>query len=243
MFRLNDIVPWGRSFDEYRRMFNLSDRDLQGRVLGCADGPASFNAEATRLGYRVVSCDPLYRFERSDIADRIAATSSEVLEQTRKNQHEFVWDSIPTVEALGRVRTEAMRRFVDDFESGKTGRRYVDAALPDLPFPDESFDLAVCSHFLFLYTEQLGEPFHLDALVELCRVAPEVRVFPLLALGGQPSRLVSAMTRRLREAGHEVAIERVPYEFQRGGNEMMRIRVTREATEVTEITDSHGATE
>ena len=28
----------------------------------------------------------------------------------------------------------------------------------------------------------------------------------------------------LRAAGHDVLIERVPYEFQRGGNEMMRIR-------------------
>jgi hypothetical protein len=27
-----------------------------------------------------------------------------------------------------------------------------------------------------------------------------------------------------RAAGHDVSIERVPYEFQRGGNEMMRIR-------------------
>jgi hypothetical protein len=224
MFTLDDVVPWGRSFDEYRRMFNLSERDLQGRILGCADGPASFNAEATRLGHRVVSCDPLYRFECSQVAGRIAATSGEVLEQTRKNQHEFVWDAIVSVEELGRVRADAMRRFVEDFESGKKCGRYVDAALPALPFPDGSFDLAVCSHFLFLYTEQLGEPFHFDALVELCRVAPEVRLFPMLALGGQPSRLVPIMSRRLRGAGHEVTIERVPYEFQRGGNEMMRIR-------------------
>jgi len=36
MFKLNRVVPWGRSFDEYRRMFALSDCDLRGRVLGCA---------------------------------------------------------------------------------------------------------------------------------------------------------------------------------------------------------------
>jgi hypothetical protein len=28
----------------------------------------------------------------------------------------------------------------------------------------------------------------------------------------------------LREAGHEVSLENVPYEFQRGGNQMMHIR-------------------
>jgi hypothetical protein len=28
MFTLHEIVPWGRSFEEYRRMFVLSDADL-----------------------------------------------------------------------------------------------------------------------------------------------------------------------------------------------------------------------
>ena len=59
MFTLNRVVPWGRSFEEYRRMFALSDADLQLKILGCADGPASFNAEASRLGHSVISIDPI----------------------------------------------------------------------------------------------------------------------------------------------------------------------------------------
>jgi hypothetical protein len=43
-FTLDSVVPWGRSFDEYVAMFALSEEDLGRRVLGCADGPASFNA-------------------------------------------------------------------------------------------------------------------------------------------------------------------------------------------------------
>jgi hypothetical protein len=50
MFTLDLIVPWGRSFDEYRQMFALTEADLGGRLVGCGDGPASFNAEATRRG-------------------------------------------------------------------------------------------------------------------------------------------------------------------------------------------------
>lgn len=60
MFTLEHVLPWGRSFDEYRRMFALSDRDLTLRGLGCGDGPASFNAEATRRRAAVISCDPIY---------------------------------------------------------------------------------------------------------------------------------------------------------------------------------------
>lgn len=39
-------------------MFALSDGDLQLKILGCADGPASFNAEASRLGHSVIAIDP-----------------------------------------------------------------------------------------------------------------------------------------------------------------------------------------
>ncbi len=48
MFTLDQVVPWGRSFDEYRNMFALADTDLRSKILGCADGPESFNAEATQ---------------------------------------------------------------------------------------------------------------------------------------------------------------------------------------------------
>jgi hypothetical protein len=225
MFTLAQVVPWGRSFDEYVRMFALTDDDLSRRILGCADGPASFNAEATRRGSRVVSCDPIYRFDASALESRIAATYHEVLEQTRHNADEFVWEGpIGSVEELGKVRLEAMQAFLGDFDHGKSAGRYVEATLPSLPFPDRSFELALCSHFLFLYSSHLDEEFHREALGELCRVADEVRIFPLLALGGAPSPFVEPCAADLRVAGYDVAIERVPYEFQKGGHQMMRVR-------------------
>ena len=48
--KLEQVVPWGRSLAEYRAMFALSEADLQRRILGCGDGPASFNAEMTAAG-------------------------------------------------------------------------------------------------------------------------------------------------------------------------------------------------
>lgn len=224
MFTLEEVVPWGRSFDEYSRMFGLTDDDLAQRILGCGDGPASFNAEATRRGAAVISCDPIYRWETVHIRQRIAATYSQVLEQTRLNADEFVWESIRSVEELGRIRMAAMEAFLDDYGQGKAEGRYVEGELPTLPFADSSFDLALCSHLLFLYSVQLGEAFHRQSLRELCRLAREVRIFPMVALGGQPSPYIDGSVAELRGAGHDVSLERVPYEFQRGGNEMMRIR-------------------
>src|SRR5437867_2748941 len=112
MFTLDQVVPWGRSFDEYRRMFHLSEDEVGLRIVGCGDGPASFNAEATRRGARVVSCDPIYRLETGQIRDRIAETYDQVLDQTRHNADEFVWDSIQSVEELGRLRMAAMQDFL-----------------------------------------------------------------------------------------------------------------------------------
>ena len=228
MFTLEQVVPWGRSFDEYCRMFSLSDDDLSRRILGCGDGPAGFNAEATRRGTAVISCDPIYQWDSSQIQSRIAATYDTVLDQARRNADEFVWDSITSVEELGAVRMAAMEEFLADYSSGTAEGRYLTAELPALPFTDGSFDLALCSHLLFLYSVQLDEHFHDRSIRELCRVAREVRIFPLLALGGQPSPYVDRVVEGMRAAGHGVSIERVPYEFQRGGNEMMRIQAPRQ---------------
>ena len=60
-FSLDKVVPWGRSFEEYVKMFNLSDDDLKRRILGCGDGPASFNASLTERGGNVVYIDPIYK--------------------------------------------------------------------------------------------------------------------------------------------------------------------------------------
>lgn len=224
MYTLDRVVPWGRSFDEYQRMFALSETDLGRTIVGCGDGPASFNAEATRRGSTVVSCDPIYRYDVDQLRERIAVTYQEILEQTRLNASEFIWSKIRSVEELGQVRMAAMNDFLDDYPAGRTDGRYIDAALPKLPFSDGAFGLALCSHFLFLYTTQLGESFHLRAIREMCRVAREVRIFPLLALGAVPSPFVEPVMAELQRDGISVSIERVPYEFQRGGNTMMRIR-------------------
>lgn len=223
-FALDQVVPWGRSFEEYRRMFDLTDADLGRSILGCADGPAAFNTRLTAWGGRVVSCDPLYRYSEDAIERRIHGCFGMVLEQARQNMEAFVWSEyVPDVESLGRVRMKAMQEFLADFTSGKQAGRYVDGELPGLPFRDQEFELAVCSHYLFLY-DSLGADFHSRSMRELVRVAREVRVFPLLQLDGQRSRFVDLVFAESQSAGHTVEVKAVPYEFQRGAKEMLFIR-------------------
>lgn len=222
-FNLDRIVPWGRSFEEYVRMFSLTEPDLQSRILGCGDGPAAFNASLTRQGGQVVSVDPIYRFTAEEIQQRIDDTFVEVVEQTRKNRDSFLWDQIGSVDELGQLRMAAMQTFLEDYQEGRNNGRYRAAELPTLPFREKSFDLALCSHLLFLYSDHLDRDFHLASIRELCRVAKEVRIFPLVDLKGSPSRHLDSVVATLLNQDFAVEQDEVPYEFQKGGNRMLRV--------------------
>ena len=228
--KLKDVVPWGRSKDEYVGMFGLTDGDLSGRILDCAGGPASFSAELTAEGGAVVSCDPIYRFSAGDIARRIEKTYGDVMRGVRENADAFVWAHAGSPEQHGKTRMAAMRRFLDDFPTGLEEGRYVADGLPTLPFETGSFDLALCSRFLFTYSSQLSEEFHLASIIEMCRVAKEARVFPLLGSSvhrggsvGERSPHLGDVVEELGRRGYKARVERVPYEFQKGGNEMLRV--------------------
>jgi hypothetical protein len=142
----------------------------------------------------------------------------------RQQQDGFVWTEFRDPEDCGRRRLQIMRTFLADFDNGKAEGRYVTASLPSLPFVTGNFDLALVSHFLLLYTGHIDLEFHWDSIVELMRVASEVRIFPLLALARTRSPYVEPLLNRLNESSWEAKIQTVPYEFQRGGNEMLVIR-------------------
>jgi hypothetical protein len=131
-------------------------------------------------------------------------------------------ERIPSPQDVGRIRMKAMEEFLADFEEGKIEGRYLPHEMPSLPFEDGQFDLALCSHLLFTYSGQMSAEFHCQAMLEMCRVAGEVRVFPLLDHGGQPSPHVQSVCDHLERQGYSVALQSVDYEFQRGGNKMLR---------------------
>ncbi len=222
-FHYKNVVPWGRSFEEYCSMFDLKDNDFNKKILGCGDGPAGFNSEMTLRGCNVISIDPIYCMNADDIEYRIHETYEEVISQTYRNQEKFIWEKIRSVEELGKTRMRAMRQFLMDFEKGKSEGRYIPAELPVLPFKDEEFDIALSSHFLFLHAENLSLDFHIQSVREMLRVAKEVRIFPLLNVNGIESSYVDNIRTTFKNEGKTVEITIVPYEFQIDGNKMLRI--------------------
>jgi hypothetical protein len=204
-------------------MFDLTDNDLSGSILGCADGPASFNAEARRRGCQAISCDPLYQFAGDAIQSRIRVTYDRILHQLHQDQTGYIWKIFTSPEELGKARMSTMQRFLQDYTSGKQAGRYIAAGLPRLPFGNRLFDKVLCSHFLFLYSGQFSLDFHCASVLELCRVGREVRIFPLVEMSGVSSAYIKPVTSQLQQLGYRVEFKKVPYEFQRGADTMMQV--------------------
>lgn len=221
--QLDTIVPWGRLREEYELMFNLSTQDLKSGVLDCGGGPASFTAEISAHGYRGVAVDPIYTFSGSDIQKRFEAVAPVLMSQIQATPNDWTWRYHRDADHLLSHRRAALAGFLADYECGKTAGHYVVGELPDLPFTSGAFGLAICSHLLFLYSDLLDSEFHIRAVRELCRVAGEVRIFPVLTLNRKRSTHLDAVRTAVQADGWQSDIVQVNYELQRGGNEMLRI--------------------
>jgi hypothetical protein len=218
---VGDYLISSRSFGEYEAMFMLTDSDLHGRLLDCPGGASSFTAQASALGAFVTAADPVYAMSVPALQGLVKGESDRGSAHTAAGIDRYRWDFYRDIEGHREMRKRSAALFARDLEEHP--ERYVPASLPDLPFEDRQFDLVVSSHFLFTYADRLDHRFHHRALIELHRICRrEVRVFPLL---DQAGRSLSAMTRSLlaQLTGHgiDARIIEVPYEFQRGGNEML----------------------
>jgi SAM-dependent methyltransferase len=221
---VDGIISWGRTLDEYRAFFALDDLSAYESIVDVGAGPASFTAEVNELGTPCTAVDPMYVADDVEqIRAKFEATRKDVLTSFEKSPERFLWGYYGTPERLQTIRRGALERCLVDRAEHASKQRYVPARLPALPFEDGAFDLALCSHMLFLYSHVLDVEFHLRAVEELLRIAREVRIYPLVALEGGPSPYLEAVVNKLRET--DVALELVPVKFEHlpGATKMLRI--------------------
>ncbi|MEU2038121.1 hypothetical protein [Nocardia niwae] len=213
----------GRSLDEYRAMFALTDDDLRGDILDCPGGAASFAAEAAALGARVVAVDPVYRLPAVELTALAAAELDHSTSHTTASADGYVWDFYGDLDGHRLMRRTAAGRFADDLLVNPA--RYRFGVLPALDFPDRAFDLVLSSHLLFTYADRLDFDFHVAALRELVRLSRgEVRVFPLVDhAGGRLDDLLVRSRQVLRANGIRSEVTEVGFEFQRGARSMLRL--------------------
>jgi len=97
------------------------------------------------------------------------------------------------------------------------------AVFPILTYPKDTFDLALCSYFLFTESQLLSTRAHQQVLLELCRVAQEVRIFPLTDKAGHLSMHIGPLLQYFQEGDVQIEIKKVPWQGLAGEDVMMRI--------------------
>jgi len=195
---------WIYNLADYRQIFALTDQDLQKKVLDFPGGISSVNAELYALGQQLVSADPAYslpakemqNYARQVLRERLAAFGNQ------------------PGSALKAQWQHSTEQFLADYELGKKQQRYRAMALP--PFaavPDEPFELLLCADLLF--TQEL--------INELCKLATEVRIFPLPNNQTAVVQELGPMMLALQQRNFGVEIRVVNHPQRNHDNAMLRV--------------------
>lgn len=218
----------GRVLEAYEQMFNFIPHAWKGRkVLDCASGSASFVAEARRLGVQAVGCDPMYGRPPEVLYREIDADIWRAREALMYCDHMFYSSGGINTRVNGYVE------FLEDYRQARD--RYVGGKLPQMPFADGAFDLALIANLLFLYGEHadggmmhqspFDYTFHLNAMLELCRVSrEEVRIYPLKgphSVGVH--RFLQPLMDDLQKRNIRAEVFPVPFRCIKGAEHMLRL--------------------
>src|SRR5207245_16583 len=95
-----------------RQVFRVGPEDLSSVILDCCGGPASFNAEMTARGCRVISVDPIYSYSGAEIRGRFEATLPTMLSQVRATLDDWTWSFHRDPDDLCANRRAVMERFL-----------------------------------------------------------------------------------------------------------------------------------
>jgi len=219
---LDDFLITGRTFEEYVAFFDLDVTAMKNmRVLDCPSGASSFIAEAKARGIKAQGCDILYCYDRDALRvqgeksiEKIYADTSWMVDNNFAFYH--------SIERHKEHRVRALEAFCADYNT----RDYWFAELPKLPYADDSFDLVLSSHLLFVYDDRLDFAFHEASITEMLRIGKEVRIFPLVdyknSRADEPNNLSPFAYRMAEKFGGEIV--KVGFEFQKSAGYMLRIK-------------------
>ena len=219
----NDVPGWIYSLADYCQMFDLNSDDREKSIFDFPGGISSFNTEMHVLGHRVVSADQAY----SLLPNEIAVYAEEVFikneEFLQAHLHTLRSNHPEDLQQIFRMWQHNKDQFIMDYSQGLSEGRYQSIESINFPYKNHQFSLALCSDFLF--HSQLNPGFNANELInELCRIATEVRIFPLLDQHGEISLQLGPVMLFLQEQNFQIEIKEVSYYLRQGGNAMLRVK-------------------
>jgi hypothetical protein len=213
----------GRCWLEYLKMFNLKEAYLTNlKILDCAAGASSFTAHLANQGFDIRAVDILYNLKPNELENICREHLKLLVRSLSKIKNHFDWNFFLNLNELQRHRQNACQEFSVDYLQHR--ERYIFADLTSLPFPNNEFNLVLCSHLLFIYDHRLNYEFHYNSIKEMLRVCKgELRIYPLVKHHEKKSAYVKQIQKEFAD-DVEIRILEVDYQFRKGGNEMMVLK-------------------
>lgn len=220
-----NLTLWGHALLDYQAMFGLTEDHLEKKILDWGSGPSSFNVEMFERGNRVISCDELYGLPRNELEHDVADLFQAMLNRIEHHEEHFNWEEILSLDNFSRQRQQNINKFLSDIELGLAEKRYFPWPLNSLSFQPFEFDLALCPYYFFgnRINEDLNA--HVKILTELCQLAAEVRIYPIVNVSDSISPIVGPLVLALQQANITVEIREVACHFRKNGNAMLRLLV------------------
>lgn len=222
--KLNEVALVGRTYNEYKRMFNISRESLENKtILDVAAGVSNFCAVGNAFGLKITAVDSIYHLMADEIEVKCEEDLNDLMNQLPLIQDHYNWDFYGDLEGLRISRVKAYQTFLRDYQSRPN--HYIQGEVTDLPFADKSFDVTMVSHLLFLYDNVYDQDFHVKALKELLRVTrDEIIIFPTKNLHGEQSEWVNRLMTSTEFLDCTFLLETTHFEFQKGNNCRLRIK-------------------
>jgi hypothetical protein len=199
------------NLDDYRQIFALSEPDLQKKILEYPAGISSVNAELYALGHLIISGDPAYSLSPKEMRDYASKILRENIAATDKSCQS----------ALIAQWEQSLELFLSDYETGKKQGRYRAMDLPPFSNVEETYELLLCTDFLFNPPVSSGTAQEL--MNELCKLAAEVRIFPLPQDKNAVAAELGPMMLALQQRNFGVEIRAVNYPPCNQASAMLRI--------------------
>lgn len=216
-----ESLLWGCPLDEYRKMFALTDEDLNLSLLECGQGISAANAMLHQLNKSMISCNVL--FNESDIKSKIEKKFHLLTEEVAERLEQFDFSEFGNFNAWKATRQKGIAQFFADYDLGVKDARYRPLSNDHFSFDDFAFDIALSGYEVFYHHDEQSFEGHLHYLLELARVAKEVCIFPIVDAEGQPSALLGPTLLALQQANYGIEICEVNHTLLRRSHAMLRV--------------------
>lgn len=215
-------LAWAYNLADYESFFALTEQDKQGKILDCNAGATCFTAQMRRAGKEVIAFDPLYRLPLNELKAVFEQAKRDLCTKIHIQLKYDQWAHYFTLQEIQEMQEENIATFFEHFEKEKN--YYCSDNLLDLPFEDQTFDLALCANFLCDTNYSPDFMGFINNIKTLARIAKEVRVFPLLDKDHEVSSYLPPFVADFQK-DYILDIQEVPFDLQQNATEVLSIKL------------------